>query len=315
MLRTLCALLLTLVLAVAGTSWYMLSYSLTPVMRHSHNLPWRLERILTDCPQLRPWADSLRAAHALRDTFVTMPGGERHHARYIVAPQPTGRVAVVVHGYRDNSMGMMHIASIYQRMGYHVLLPDLRAHGLSEGASVGMGWRDRREVMRWMSIAARKWGGADTTRVSMALHGISMGAATVMLVSGERLPGYVRCVVEDCGYTSVWDQFAHSLREEFSLPPFPLLYTTSGLCRLRYGWTFGGVSPLEAVSRSRLPMLFIHGTADDFVPTAMVHRLYAAKPQPKALWLAPGSVHAMSFRDHPEEYERRVREFVGKYIQ
>lgn len=302
---------IVVVLALAGA--YMLDYSLFPKMRHGHNLPWRLDNIISESPQLRPWADSLKHSHALHDTVVLMPTGERHHATYINASEPSRRVAVLVHGYRDNGMGMMHVASIYHHMGYNILLPDLHAHGKSEGEGVQMGWKDRLDVMRWMAVADSLWGGTEGT--AMVLHGISMGAATVMCVSGERLPDYIKCFVEDCGYTSVWDEFGHELASQFHLPAFPLLYTTSLQCKLRYGWSFGEASPLRQVARCHKPMLFIHGDRDTYVPFAMMQRLYDAKPEPKQMWIARGSIHAMSFRDHPQEYARRVRLFVDQYIR
>ena len=86
------------------------------------------------------------------------------------------------------------------------------------------------------------------------------------------------------------------------------------LCGLKYGWTFGEASSLEQVKKSRLPMLFIHGDADDYVPTRMVYPLYGAKPGDKELWVVPGASHANSYRDNREEYTRRVGEFVGRYI-
>ncbi len=304
------AVTIIVVLALAGN--YMLDYSLFPDMRHGHSLKWRLENIISQNPQLRTWADSLKQNHALRDTFLLMPSGERHHATYIAAATSTPRVAILVHGYSDNGMGMLHIASIYNCMGFNVLLPDLHAHGKSQGKGIQMGWKDRLDVMQWMTLANNMWGG--TAGTQMVLHGVSMGAATVMCVSGEELPQYVKCFVEDCGYTSVWDEFAHELKEQFSLPTFPLLYTTSIQCRLRYGWSFGEASPLRQVSHCRLPMLFIHGDKDTYVPFAMMRRLYDAKPQPKALWVAPGSIHAKSFSDHPVEYTHKISQFVNQYI-
>ena len=308
------AVVCVVLLAALGLgSDYMLRYALRPTMAHSHDLSWRFHNIIDENPQLRPWADSLQRHQALRDTFVTMPTGERHHATYILAPRPTDRVALLVHGYEDNGMGMMHIASIYHHMGFNLLLPDLHAHGRSEGEAVQMGWLDRLDVMRWMAVADSLWGGTEGT--AMVLHGISMGAATVMCVSGERLPDYVKCFVEDCGYTSVWDEFEHELDSQFHLPAFPLLYTTSLQCKLRYGWSFGEASPLRQVARCHKPMLFIHGDRDTYVPFAMMQRLYDAKPEPKQMWIARGSIHAMSFRDHPLEYARRVRLFVDQYIR
>ena len=148
----------------------------------------------------------------------------------------------------------------------------------------------------------------------MVVHGISMGAATTMMVSGEPQQPFVKCFVEDCGYTSVWDEFSYELKGQFGLPPFPLMYTTSWLCNAKYGWNFKEASSLNQVRKCKLPMFFIHGDADTYVPTWMVYPLYEAKSEPKELWLAPGATHAMSYKDHPEEYTERVKNFVGKYI-
>ena len=113
--------------------------------------------------------------------------------------------------------------------------------------------------------------------------------------------------------TSVWDEFATQMRQQFSLPEFPVMYTTSLLCKIRNGWSFSEASPLRQVTKSKLPMLFIHGDSDTFVPTWMVHKLYAAKPEPKQLWIVPNTAHALSFRNHPEDYTIKVGDFLAKY--
>ncbi|MDD6111374.1 MAG: alpha/beta hydrolase, partial [Prevotellaceae bacterium] len=143
------------------------------------------------------------------------------------------------------------------------------------------------------------------------VHGVSMGAATTMCLSGEALPDYVRCFVEDCGYTSVWDEFSGQLSEQFGLPEFPLLYSTSVLCRLVYGWSFGEASPLRQVAKCNRPMLFIHGDADTFVPFSMMQRLYDAKRGEKKMWIAKGTHHAASYLDYPHEYTEKVRDFLN----
>ena len=144
----------------------------------------------------------------------------------------------------------------------------------------------------------------------LVLHGISMGAATTMCVSGDPTPSYVRCFIEDCGYTSVWDEYSQEMKKRFGLPEFPMLHITSALVKARYGWSFKEASPLKQVAKCRKPMLFIHGSNDKFVPTAMVRPLYEAKPGKKALWIAPGSEHAVSYKDHKVEYTRRVTDFL-----
>lgn len=294
--------------AVSGSA-YLLHYALASERKTQQQY---VKHLVKHSPrEALPWLAGLRDSHALRDTTALI-GGRRMHALYISAPKPTRHTAVLVHGYKDCSISMLHIAYIYNGlMGFNVLLPDLYGHGRSEGDHINMGWLDRLDVMRWMDIANRMWGG-DT---QMVVHGISMGAATTMCVSGERLPAYVKCFVEDCGYTSVWDEFAHQLHDQFGLPAFPLLYTASAINRMRYGWSFADASPIRQVAKCRLPMLLIHGDKDDFVPSSMVYPLYAAKPQPKELYIARGTRHARAFRDHPAEYIRRVREFVGRYIK
>lgn len=312
--RSLLALLLLAVTVLAGGSFYMLDFALLPGEMHGRDVQGSYNTVLEENPELRPWLDSLMQHRALRDTTVLMRPGERHHALYARAPRPTGRVAVLVHGYKDSAVGMLHIAHIYALMGYNVLLPDLHAHGRSEGKAVEMGWNERHDVLRWLAVADSLF--ADSTGTTrQVVHGISMGAATVMDVSGEAVPPYVKCYVEDCGYTSVWDEFSHQLHDMFGLPEFPLLYTTSALCKARYGWSFGQASPLRQVSRCHRPMLFIHGDADTYVPYAMLRRLYDAKPQPKQLWTGRGSAHARSYQDHRAEYTQVVAGFVGKYIR
>lgn len=297
---------------VIGASFYMLDYAIAPYHRPKQEA---MERFFKREPaSMKSWVDSLERNHCLRDTAVNFDGRGTMHALMLNATEPSDKVAIAVHGYKDRAESMLHIAGIYHKMGYNVLLPYLYSHGESEGDYIGMGWDDAQDVMRWMEIANAKWRGASAP-TQMVLHGISMGAATVMCISGEKCPEYVKCIVEDCGYTSAWDEFASELRNQFDLPEFPLLYTCSALCKLRYGWSFGECSPLEQVKKSTLPMLFIHGDADTFVPFPMLDKLYQAKQHGyKEKYIAPGSEHARSFTNHPEQYTQRVKNFTKRFI-
>lgn len=292
--------------AVFGGSLYMLGYSLRPENR-GKDMDASMQYMCQAYPHITSWMDSV----ALRDTFITASDGVRLHAFHAKAARPTKRTAVIVHGYTDNAIRMLHIGYMYNKeLGYNILLPDLRYSGLSEGKAIQMGWLDRKDVLQWIDVAPRLFGDS----IEMVVHGISMGAATTMMVSGERTPDYVCCFVEDCGYTSVWDQFGKELKEQFGLPAFPLLYTSSLLCRWMYGWDFREASALAQVEKCTKPMLFIHGSRDDYVPTSMVYRLYAAKPQPKELVVVPKAGHAVSYQLYPEAYAERVQRFVDKYI-
>ena len=171
-------------------------------------------------------------------------------------------------------------------------------------------WLDRLDVKEWINLTPGIFGDS----IQAVVHGISMGAATTMMTSGEVLPEYIRCFVEDCGYISVWEQFKKELKEQFNLPAFPLLYTASWICEIQNGWNFHEASAIEQVKKCDKPMFFIHGDKDDFVPTYMVNEVYAAKSEPKEIWIVPETDHATSYKNYPEEYTKRVKAFTDKYI-
>lgn len=305
-------LLAVAVVALTGGSFYMLGYSLTPKDNKGKDIPGSYEYMHSKYPFITPWLDSLQTTGALRDTFIINRKGRQLHAMFASAAKPTDKTAVIVHGYTDNAIRMLMIGYLYNNdLNYNILLPDLQDNGLSEGPAIQMGWKDWLDVLNWMNIANDIFG----KRTQMVVHGISMGAATTMMVSGEAQQPFVKCFVEDCGYTSVWDEFSFQLKDMFGLPEFPLMYTTSWLCNAKYGWNFQEASSLEQVKKCSLPMFFIHGDADTYVPTRMVYPLYEAKSEPKELWIVPGATHAMSYKDYPQEYTERVKKFVGKYIR
>ena len=206
--------------------------------------------ISTKRDYLRQLVDSLRKHDALRDTFITASDGGKIHAIYVKAPQPSPNTALIIHGYTDNSIRMLMIGHLYHReMGYNIFLPDLRGHGKSDNDYIQMGWHDRKDIIDWLPVVNGVF--SDTTHIVM--HGISMGAATTMMESGEQLPHNVKCFVENCGYTSVWDQFRNEMRQAYNLPAFPLLlYTTSLYCKWKEGWDFKEASALEQIKNTNL---------------------------------------------------------------
>lgn len=262
-------------------------------------------------PSLKVWIDSLRQESALRDTFIVADDGSKLHALYVRSATDSPNTALIIHGYTDNSIRMLMIGHLYNKeMNYNILLPDLRAHGKSDGEYIQMGWKDRLDILKWIDVSKGIYG--DTT--NMVIHGISMGAATTMMTSGEDLPENIKCFVEDCGYTSVWDEFKHKLRDEYGLPAFPILPVTSLYTQMKVDWNFKEASSLEQIKKSKLPMFFIHGDKDTYVPTWMVNKLYEAKQGEKELWIVPGVEHANAYWDYTDEYVAKTNQFVSKYI-
>jgi fermentation-respiration switch protein FrsA (DUF1100 family) len=233
--------------------------------------------------------------------------GLRLRAYYLPAPRPTSQTAILAHGYASYAKSMGVFARLYhERLGFNVLMPDARGHGASEGTYIGFGWPDRKDYLGWIRALIRRTG--EETRI--VLHGVSMGGATVLMTSGEDLPPQVTCAIADCAYTSARDVLAYQLKRLYHLPAFPFVPTTSLVCKLRAGYFFGEASALEQVAKTRLPILFIHGGADTFVPTEMVYRLYDRCPTTKDLFVVPGADHGLAYDHDPEGYTRRVRAFI-----
>lgn len=308
--KAILGLVILILIAITGGSVYMLDYSLSSDPNRK-DMDSAYTALFKRIPDMRPWVDSMNARGTIKDTFLTMPTGERHHALYFRADSANGRTVVLVHGYKDCAVKFLYLGRMYHRdLKYNVVMPDLHGHGLSDGDDIQMGWKDRLDVKRWTEMAAETF--ADSLgKATVVVHGVSMGAATTMCLSGEELPEYVKCFIEDCGYTSAWDEFAMQLKEQFSLPAFPLMYSTSLLCKIVHGWSFGEASPVNQVARCRRPMLFIHGDRDTFVPFSMLRQLYDAKPGRKEMWITKGTEHAASYLDYPQEYTERVSRFLN----
>jgi fermentation-respiration switch protein FrsA (DUF1100 family) len=302
----LCCFLLLLIAVGA----YMLHTALTPSER-SKDLEATYEDVINEYPHLKEWTDSLIAQGRFKETTILAPDGTSLHAFHIKAGENSSNTAIAIHGHKNNSLNMLHIAYMYEHeLGFNVLLPDLRGHGKSGGDHIQMGWNDRHDIPLWIHKANELFG--DST--SIVIHGISMGAATTMMAAGEHTPENVKAFVEDCGYTSVWDEFAHVAKKDYHLPQTPFLNVADLFCQWSYGWGFKEASAVEQVRKSTKPMLFIHGDADTYVPTDMVYTLYEAKQGNKELWIVPGVGHATSYHDYPEEYTIKVREFVRKHL-
>jgi fermentation-respiration switch protein FrsA (DUF1100 family) len=138
-----------------------------------------------------------------------------------------------------------------------------------------------------------------------------MGAATVMMTSGEPLPEYVKCFVEDCGYSSVRNQFRKNLKDMSPLLPTAILTSASIVAGKEFGWRFEDADCMKQLSKSTLPMLFIHGDADDFVPFGHLQQNYNAKKKGyKEMYVCHGAVHANSYQKDPETYIFKVSNFL-----
>ncbi len=237
--------------------------------------------------------------------------GIKLHALLLEQPVKSHIWALCIHGYTGDIDTMAPYARQYFLKGYNVLLPDNRAHGLSGGKFIGMGYLDKDDCILWIQeILSRD------SEAQIIIHGESMGAATVMMLTGmESLPNSVKCAVADCGYTSVWEEFVHTCRSSLKISPYPLIPISSLLCRIRAGYSFKQASSIKFLKNSHTPTFFIHGGKDNFVPYTMLRPNYVACACRNKYWYVFADAdHCQSEFCTPELYWGKVFEFERHFI-
>ena len=217
--------------------------------------------------------------------------------------------ALLLHGYTGWKEAMYTFACWYHEEGYHVIVPDLRCQGESEGDFIGMGWTDHYDCTLWVSYILTK-----DPEAHIVIHGQSMGAATALMMTGEdNISDHITAVVSDCGYTDAYSMFGDKVKKWFYLPAFPLVDSARLVLLMRGGYDLMDASALNAVSKSHTPTLFIHGASDAMIPAQMSKDLYDAATCPKELLIIEGAGHAQAQDKNPEAYYGAIREFLKKY--
>lgn len=248
-------------------------------------------------------------SHTTERPTITSFDGLKLQALYLPAQGEAKGTIVAFHGYR--SLAPIDFAlevEFFHTLGYDVLLPYQRSHGLSQGKYITYGVKERFDCCDWAWYAARRWGDRP-----LFLMGISMGCATVVMASGLELPPSTRGIVADCGFTTPWDIMAHVAKRDFHLPPFPLLYVLDWVARLVAGFGLKEADTRKALEKNKLPVLFLHGEDDDFVPPSMTRENFAACRAEKKLYLVPGAAHAQSFAVDTKGCQKQIAGFLEKY--
>lgn len=222
------------------------------------------------------------------------------------------KVILCLHGYTSRgSNDFNSLAYFYLHLGYSLLIVDHRSHGESEGTYIGFGCLDRFDVVKWIRYLEKRCG----KNCLVMLHGISMGGATALMVSGLSLPGCVKGIVSDCGFTSAWEVFDSVLKNTYHLPSFPILQIADVMAKREAGYGLNECNALNEVAKSTVPILFIHGDADTFVPSWMCHKLYKACKSRKEMLVVKGAAHAESYYKSTEKYEIKVKDFLNSIME
>ena len=255
-------------------------------------------------------ADDWYVASAPVETKLLNSDGKTLHAEVIMQPEESHKWALVLHGYSSRPRAMSRQALGFFEDGYNCLFPYQRGHRKSEHNQCTMGYFEARDAIAWVNYIV-----SIDPECQIVLIGESMGAATVMNMTGEDLPENVKCAVEDCGFSDCNEQFSCQIGNVLHLPKYPFIPAANTFSKLFMGWDFKKNRPVDAVARSKTPTLFIHGEKDTFVPYEMLAVNYDACAAEKDILSIPDAEHAEACEEHPELYWPKVREFVAKYVK
>lgn len=244
------------------------------------------------------------------DIFLPSYDGLRLHGQLLQQPSAKGTI-LLFHGYRSSwIIDFSIVLPYYYSLGYNLLAVDERAHGQSEGVYITFGVHERRDVVTWAQYAAMHFGPDHP----LFLGGLSMGATTVLLASALELPLSVRGVIADCGFSSPDAIMKSVLHAHVKwLPAGPLLALMDVCTRAFAGFSIREASTLDAVSQTKLPILFLHGTADTFVPCSMSQVAYDACTSEKQLILVDGAKHGYSYLVDRPRVQAALADFLEKY--
>ena len=241
------------------------------------------------------------------DEWLMSADGLRLHATWF----PQGeckKIVICFHGYTSQGMkDYLGLSGYYLKNGYSMLLVDERAHGESEGKYIGFGCLDRIDALKWINWVLRKCG----EDVEILLHGTSMGGATVLMMSSLELPAQVKGIVSDCAFTSPKEVFSHVLKNMYHLPAFPMMNISDFLNKRFAGYGLDECNAAREVKKAKVPILFIHGSRDTFVPYSMCETMYENCASSKKKLIIEGAAHAECYYKDTDAYENALTEFIG----
>lgn len=222
------------------------------------------------------------------------------------------KLIIQVHGFRSTPVhDFCAVLPYFREKGFSVLLIDQRSHAQSEGTYITYGVHERCDLRDWIYLAMEKLG----EDVEIVLHGISMGASTVLMTSALDIPENVKGIIADSGFTSPYDIFVEVLDHSFHAKPFPILPICSFMAEQKASFDFKAASTIDAMAENTVPVLFVHGEDDDFVPIEMSEANFEACKAEKTFLRIPGAKHACGYVTDRAACERTIDEFLAKIMK
>lgn len=190
---------------------------------------------------------------------------------------------------------------------FSILIVDHMGHDLSEGKYLGFGAKDYEPLIEWCEYVNTLF----KDKKNIYLHGVSMGGNAVLLTADKELPSNVKGIIDDCGFTSAWEEFCFLMKENYHLPPRPIIDFVYIICKLFLKMDIKKNNSKNCVKNSKVPIFYIHGDIDRFVPTFMTFENEKLTNIKHEMWISENTLHAATSHNYPEEYERRIVNFIN----
>lgn len=228
---------------------------------------------------------------------------------FLVEPHQTNRYIIIAHGVTETKVNSIKYMNLFLERGFNAVIYDHRRHGESGGKTTSYGHYEKfdlKAVVDWL----RK---EKEDQLLLGIHGESMGAATMLLYAGMIEDG-ADFYIADCPFSDFRNQFAYRLKKEAKIPPGLFLPIADAFLRLRDRYSLNGLSPISVIDKIKHPILFIHSRKDDYILPSMTEELFAKARAPKMLFLAENGLHAQSFNENRDDYEKVIDEFFQKLV-
>jgi len=232
-------------------------------------------------------------------------------AQKIVVNKKSNNWVVILHGQNGSVEDIYDIGQAYALEGYNIMMPDLRAHGESEGSYYGMGWLDRLDVINWIDVILD-----DHPSANVIIHGVDLGADTALMLSGEPLKDSIKVIIAEGAYTNAWEVVKKEYQaRHVDWPVFPILHMINPVMKVWAGYDLKDADAVKQVAKTKVPILLIHGKNDSYVTEDMTKELdEAIASDHEVLTIATGTHEDCRFAE-PDTYYNKVFEFVEKYVK
>ncbi len=253
------------------------------------------------------WFESYKG----EEVYITSYDGLKLYAMLMTTTAEKCKGSIILcHGFHGiPPRDFAFLPEFYMNLGYNVLVINQRAHNNSEGKYLTFGVKERFDCRDWILYMNNRFGASQP----VFLHGLSMGCATVLMTAGFDLPSNVKGIIADCGFTSPYEIILSVLKNTMKLPAFPIMPISQIMVKCIAKFGLKEYSTIDAMKTNKVPVLFICGEKDDFVPTWMTQKNYEACVAEKRIFWVKDAKHAESYFRDKDGFESQIKDFLSAY--